>query len=247
VVALIHGEDEESVATGDAVRGEAIKERLERLVVGLELLHVSGFTRPVGEVCVAGGAVAVVRIGNIRVGDGNAGFLHLGDVTERDGRFHSIESGEADVAGGVLNDVACEVCHGATGLDDGVDVRRTEQAAEAVVTTWLIGQQIGTGVRGSATNWGTLRTVYADADKVREGLTGIRNDFGRFRRACAEDSRNVDGSVFQDCVGGGDSAEVAAGASEGRPRAGAILPSSLIISGAKSVAPGAGSNWGAVQ
>ena len=67
VVALVDGEDEERVALVDAVGGQAVEELLEREVVVVQLLDVSSLTGAVREVNVAGRAMPVVRVRDVRV------------------------------------------------------------------------------------------------------------------------------------------------------------------------------------
>ena len=93
--------------------GETREERAEGVVVFLQLLDVAGLTGPVGEVDRARGPVLVVGIGDVRVGNGDAGLLHLGDPGQRDARFHPVEAREADVVRRVLDHIAVEVGHGA--------------------------------------------------------------------------------------------------------------------------------------
>jgi hypothetical protein len=90
------------------------------------------------------------------------------------------------------DDVASKIGHGAAGRD-GVDVHRTEQAAEAVVAAWFTGSRSGL-VRGSAKLVNPRND--ADTDKVCEAAW-IRGDFSA-GRACAED-RDADG-VFSRMV-----------------------------------------------
>ena len=94
--------------------------------------------------------MSVVGIGDVGVGDRNPGLLHLGDVGEGDGGLHAIEAREANVPGGVLDDVAGQVGHGATRLDDGVDVLGPEQAGVAGIAKRLVRQGVGARMRGCA-------------------------------------------------------------------------------------------------
>ena len=82
MVALVDREQEEGVRLVDAVGGEPVEELLERLVVLAELRDIAGLTRRVCEVDVAGGPVLVVRVRDVRVGDGDSCLLHLGDPRE---------------------------------------------------------------------------------------------------------------------------------------------------------------------
>ena len=84
--------------------------------------------------------MVVVRVRDVGVGDGNAGLLHLGHPRERDGRFHPVEAGEADVPFLVLDHVAVQVRHRAARLDDRVDVLRPHERVEAGVASRLVGQ-----------------------------------------------------------------------------------------------------------
>ena len=126
VVALVDGEHEERVLLGDAVGGEPVEELLECRVVVEKLLVVTRLARPVREVDVPGGSVAVVRVRDVRVSDRDTGLLHLGDPGQRDGRLHAVEAREADAAGRILDHVAVQVRHRAARLDQRVDVLRTE-------------------------------------------------------------------------------------------------------------------------
>src|SRR5207302_1165539 len=88
VVALVRGHDEEGVIFVDAVGLQAIEEGGEGRVVGAQGGHVVGLA---GAVCAARGAVEVVRVGDVGIGDGDAVLLHGGDVGERLGRRHTVE------------------------------------------------------------------------------------------------------------------------------------------------------------
>src|SRR5262245_56295210 len=62
VVALVNREDEERVVLRDPSGSKAVKERRERLVVGLELVDVALGARTKGDVLVTGDAMEVVRV-----------------------------------------------------------------------------------------------------------------------------------------------------------------------------------------
>ena len=150
VVALVDGEHEERVALVDPVGREPIEELAEGSVIVMQLLDVTRLTGPVREVDVSRCAMSVVGIGDVGVGDRHPGLLHLGDVGEGDGRLHAIEAREANVSGGVLDDVAGQVGHGAARLDDRVDVLGPEQAGVAGIAKRLVRQGVGARMRGCA-------------------------------------------------------------------------------------------------
>jgi len=122
------------------------------------------------------------------------------------------------VACGVLNNIARKIGHGTVGLNDGIDVFSAKQTAEPGVAIGFIGQQVWAGACGSGAEFGTLGAMHADADEIRESLTGIGEDFGCFRRTGTEDSRDVDSRVFQDGVGSGHGTKIAASACVRYPR-----------------------------
>ena len=140
VVAFVNGKYEQRVALVNSVRCKAVEKLLECLIVGLQLLRVADFSRTIREVDVAGSAVAVVRIGDIGVGDRNSRLLHLRHPGKRNGSFHAIEAGETNMPGGVLNDIAVEIRHRSIFLDDWVDILGPEQTIEATVAAGLVGQ-----------------------------------------------------------------------------------------------------------
>ena len=142
VITFVNGKYEQCIALVDSVGGEPVEELLEGLIIGLQLLGVAVFSRAIGEVDVAGGSVRVMRVGDVGIGDRDTGFLHLGNVSQRNRGLHAIETGETGVSVGVLNHIAVEVGHGTAGLDDGIDVCGTEQAVEAVVAARLVIQYV---------------------------------------------------------------------------------------------------------
>ena len=79
MVAFVNRKDEQRVALVNSVGGEPVKELLEGTIVVLQLLGIVGFAGTIREVDVAGGPVRVMRIGDVGIGDRNAGLLHLGD------------------------------------------------------------------------------------------------------------------------------------------------------------------------
>jgi len=106
------------------------------------------------------------------------------------------------------------------GLNDGVDVGSTKQAAEAVVAARLIGQQID-GLR-EALQLGNPAHSARDADKVREAGPDSRRLRAASGEACAEDSPDVDGSVSRKWCWRWRQREVASRAVKGAHGAGAI-------------------------
>ena len=180
VVALVDGDDEERVALVDAVVRETGEELLERGVVGVQLVDVALLTRAVGEVRVPGGAVAVMCVGDVRIGDRDARLLHLRDPRQRVGRLHSVEAREADVAARVLDGVAVEIRHRAARLDHGVDVLRAEETVVAGVRrAGLVRKQIRAAVVRGRADRRVLCAMHADADEVGERLAWSGRDLGR--------------------------------------------------------------------
>ena len=98
VIALVDGEDEQRVRLVDAVGRQAREEGREGVVVGLELRDVAGRPGAVGRVRVAGHAVEVVRVRDVRVRDRDAVLLHRGDVGQRDRGLHAVEARETRLA-----------------------------------------------------------------------------------------------------------------------------------------------------
>jgi len=80
VIPFIHCEDKKRIAFVDPVRCEPREERIESLIVSLELLGIARFAWAVGEVDIARSAVPIVGIGDIGIGDGHSRFLHLRNV-----------------------------------------------------------------------------------------------------------------------------------------------------------------------
>src|SRR5262249_48626686 len=195
--------NEQRVLRGDPVRGQALEERPERLVVVLRLGDVAGAAGAErGGRAVTGGhagdVLVAVNVGDVAAGDGDAGFLHVGEVGERLGGVDGAEAGEArlvvkertvdlvavevhQVAGGVgdLEPVARHVRRAPAEL--GSDVPVPEQPLEAGVATRLVGQQVGGGggagrrlaelyPLGVSAESAALRAVHVDADVVRHLL-----------------------------------------------------------------------------
>ena len=90
--------------------------------------------------------MAVVRVGDVRVGDRDPGLLHLRDPRKRDRRLHPVEAGEADVAARVLDHVAVQVSHRPARLDHRIDVLRAEEAVVVDVAARLVREQVGPAV-----------------------------------------------------------------------------------------------------
>ena len=94
VVALVDGDQEHGVALVDAVVGEPVEERGERGVVLAQLrLHagLAGAER----IAVIDVVLVVVHVGQVRVGDRDAGLLRRGGVAERVVGLHPVEAREA--------------------------------------------------------------------------------------------------------------------------------------------------------
>ena len=144
-------------------------------------------------------------------------LLQGGDVGERNRGGHAVEAGEADVAGRVLNDVAIQIGEWTIGADERSHVHVAEQSVEAGVAARFVGKQVRLATIGRAAQRVARRAVHANADKVGEGLPGIGRNFLGLWRVRAKHGGDIGGSVFQDGVGGGDRAHVAAGAREGYP------------------------------
>ena len=140
MVAFINGKDEKRVALVNSIRSQPVEELSKCLIVGLKLSRVTGFAGTEREVNVSGGAVVIVRIGDVGICDRNAGLLHLRDPGERNCSLHAIKARKADVSGCVLDHVAVEIGHGSTWLDDRVDVQGAEKTVEITVTAGLIWQ-----------------------------------------------------------------------------------------------------------
>src|SRR5262249_10891982 len=142
---------------------------------------------------------------------------------------HAVEAGEAGCArGGVHDRLVVEVGQGliagAGAAKLWVDVFGAEQRVEAGVAAGLIGQQVGLAVVGRRAQRAAGGAVHRQADEIGEGQGGVGFKLGVFRRAGAEHLRDVEVVVLEDDVGGGDGAEVAAGAGEGHPRRGGVVP-----------------------
>ncbi len=229
MVALIDGEDEQRVRLVDSVRGQTDEEFLERRVVVAELLCVSGLTGTICEMDVAGCSMRVVRVGDVRVGDGDSGFLHLGDPGKRNSGLHPVEAWKADMPVLILDRVAVKVSHRTAQLNHRIDVLGAEESLETVVAARLVGQEVGPPVVGSAADRGALCAVDADADEVRERLGcrhtrpvgGCLDSLGRTR---TEDCRDVDPGVLKNRVCGRHRAKVAPCTGVGNPRCGGDLP-----------------------
>ena len=259
VVSLVDREHEERVALVDPVGGEPVEELRERVVVVLELLDVAGLAGPVREVDVSSVSVTVMRVGNVRVGDRNAGLLHLRGPGERNGRLHAVEAGEADVAVRVLDDVAVEVGHRTVRLDHRIDVLGAEQTLVAVVAAGLVRKQVGSRAWAGCADVRALGAVHADTDVVGERLrcSDAGAVAGRLNRPRASRCRTP--SRRRCLCSRGPCWPSRPGRRHSRPgyteptAPERSLPFSLIISGVKSVWPAggnggpAGSNNGAVQ
>ena len=158
----------------DAGLGEPREELGEGGVVGGELRDVAGFAGTEG----AGGDVIVVRVGDVRVGDGNATLLHGRDVAERHRRAHAVEAGKADVAFAVGDDVAVEIGERRR-RERGRDVLVAEERAEAVIPARLVGQKIVARVIAGAGRR-TGGAMHGDADEVCGRLRGVALHLVRF-------------------------------------------------------------------
>ena len=108
VVALVGAEDEQRVGRGDAVGGQALEERAERLVVVLRLGDVAGaaaaerVARVVAGLALARQArdeLVAVQVGDVAVDHRDAGLQHVGHVGQRLRGVDGAEAGEARVVG----------------------------------------------------------------------------------------------------------------------------------------------------
>ncbi len=59
--------------------------------------------------------------------------------------------------------------------------------------------------------------MHANADKIREGLTRIGDDFGRLGRVSTEHNGDVDRRILENSVCGRDRTEITASARKGHP------------------------------
>ena len=130
VVALVDRDDEQRVVLRDPVVREPGEERVERRVVGGQLLLVVGLAR-------AGGAserVVVVRVGDVRERHRNAVLLHLRDLAEGVLGERPVEAGEAAVAvASVMLVPSVAFTHGLPPVIAGLTYFAPNSAIDAVV------------------------------------------------------------------------------------------------------------------
>ena len=99
----------------------------------------------------------------------------------------------------------------------------TEQPVEAGVTAGLIRKRILLAVFSGAAQRISGCAVNSDSHKIGKRLPGIRTDFIGFRRARAENCRNIDSNILQDGIRGRDSSHIASGSRECYPGSGSIV------------------------
>ena len=171
MIVLVGSEDEQRVALVDAVGGQPVEERAERVVVALQRGNVTGLA---GAVSAAAGVV-VMDVRDVRVGDGHAGLERLRDEAERVGGRHAVEAREAAARRrGTLDRLAVDVIDaGIAAGDRRVDVLRAEERLVAAVAIRLVGQQVGLGVGVIGAHAGLcLGAVDGNADEVGRALAG---------------------------------------------------------------------------
>src|ERR1700722_4188174 len=89
MVALISGNHKQRIPSIDAMLAEVLKKVRKALIIGFELGNEARLTWPEGPT----GALVVVRVGDICMGNRDAVFLHQRGVSQADGRRETVEAG----------------------------------------------------------------------------------------------------------------------------------------------------------
>src|SRR3989442_7224227 len=97
-----------------------------------------------------------------------------------------------------------------------------KQPVEAGVTTGFIWKRILLAVISGAAQRISGRTVDSDSHKICKRLPGIGADFCGFRRARAENRRNIDSNILQDCIRGCDASHIASSSRERNPESSTV-------------------------
>src|SRR5258707_8888249 len=141
-----------------------------------------------------------------------------GTYERRHPSVHPIETGKADVAVSIIDDVSVKVAQRAARIQQWRHVHMSEQPSVAHVTTRLIRQRIGLAILCFGAARGVDGAVQPDSNKVSEGLRRVVHRFVRLRRVGTEYGRDIDRDVLQYdvriCRGG----EVATGPGVRNPR-----------------------------
>ncbi len=244
VVVFVRGHDEQRIVLVDAVGGKTREELAERDIIGHELGDVFRFARTecMGRSRQIGAGVerqriAVMRIGDIYVGNRHTCFEHGRGVTQRLTGRRAEGVGEAgpavrvgdDAAVGILDRAAAVAAGGCRRTDHRRDIHVAEQGLEAGITARLVGQCIGTGVAVVAER-AAQRAMHRYAEivgarclaggRVRGRTRQIkrRRDRQILRRTDAENGAHVGRQALEFHIGDRERADVAASTGERRPR-----------------------------
>ena len=134
MIALVRGDDKKRVALIDAIVGETREEFTECSIVGFQCGHVTSFARAIGFVC----SMVVMHVGEVRIGDRYAVFLHGCHIGKRNRGRHTIEAGEALIALRILDDVAVQIGHRTVRADLWRDILIAEQSLVAAIAAGFI-------------------------------------------------------------------------------------------------------------
>ena len=222
--------------------GEILEERLESVVVVLQLRIVGASPGPVAVLTyesVVGSARGVMYVGDVAVRDRDARLLHLRDVPERVRASIPSKPGKPHVPDGVRDRLARGAgTHGWPPVIAGSTYLAPNSAWKPAVAAGLVGQRVGPGVRCCRrTRSRRLRAVDAIPTKSVWGLPSPARWQGSARlrrrrlvplgRARPEDARHVarrvGGRVLELDVRGADTADVTARSRERHPWGGCRL------------------------
>ena len=150
MVVLVRHDNKQRVGLVDAISLEAGEEFAKGLIVSLQRRNITGLARAIGMAAVRGGrsirdvqTLRIVRIGNIRIDNLNAGFEHFCGMAERGGCRRIEVGGEARLVRERIGDHhAIEVRHRTARRDYGLHVDVAVESREAAITAGLIGEKI---------------------------------------------------------------------------------------------------------